>query len=237
MGLAEKVLALHEGIREVFILEERAGQFVVVEEATRDKPAILSNDLSAVTKGVEIAPALILGAAAQYSKTPGSLRTVGMLYTDLGIILAYLDESKLLSISTEPSSFSAAMQQVNDALPGLIKELETVGKGPSGVKSVTEAGQIARNYVTKESKASRIILNEVTYRAANHLWEIHGTYRSSRVLPSREFELEVDGEEGAIMGFRSIPSSSSVVLALELVSLLAALSFVVWWIFTNVFRR
>lgn len=237
MGLTEQVLALHEGIREVYVLEERAGQFIVVEEAFRGHAATLPDEINEPTRNGALAPALILGAATQFSKTPGSLRTVGMLYTDVGIMLAYVDEDKLLTISTEPSSFSNAMQLVNDALPGLIKELETERKVPGAVKSVAEAGEIARTYVSQAGNASSVVISEITYRAANHLWEVHGTYRSSRVTPSKEFELEVDGDEGSIMSFKSLPSSSSIFLAFELTALVAALGLVVWWIYTNLFRR
>ncbi len=125
MSLTEHVLALHDGIAEAFILEERAGRLVVVEESSRDKAATLSNLIDETAENAALGPALILGAATQFSKTQGSLRLVGILYGEAGIILTYFGENKLLAISTETSSFSSTMQLVNDALPSLIKELET----------------------------------------------------------------------------------------------------------------
>ncbi len=237
MSLTERVLALHDGIREVFILEERGGHFVAVEEATRDKAATLSNSITETTRNGALAPALILGAAAQFSKTPGSLKLVGMLYAEVGIMLAYVDENKLLAISTEPSSFPNAMPLVNDALPGLIKELEIGRSALTAVKSVADAGEIARAYVAKASKSSRVSINEVAYRAANHRWEVRGTCRSSRVTPPKEFEVELDGDEGAIMSFRSSSPSSSVFLALELAALFGALGLLAWLIYSYLLTR
>ena len=235
MRLTEQILALHDGIREVFLLEERAGLFVVAEEATRDKASILSNSINEMTRNGTLAPAVILGAATQFSKTASSLRLVGILYGDVGIMFAYVNENKLLAISTEPSSFSNAMQLVNDALPGLIKEIgrKTLG----AVKSVVDAGEIARAYVAKTSNSSRVFINEITYRAANHRWEVHGSYRSSRVTPSKEFQLEVDGDDGAIMSFWSSLPSSLVLFAYGVVALLAALSLVAWLLYSNLLMR
>jgi hypothetical protein len=235
MRLTERVLALHDGICEAFLLEERAGLFVVAEEATRDKAAILTNSINEMTRNGTLAPAVILGAATQFSKTPSSLRLVGILYGDVGIMFAYVNENKLLAISTEPSSFSNAMQLVNDALPGLIKEIgrKTLG----AVKSVVDAGEIARAYVAKTSSSSRVFINEITYRAANHRWEVHGLYRSSRVTPSKEFQLEVDGDDGAIMSFWSSLPSSLLLFAYGVVALLAALSLVAWLLYSNLLMR
>ncbi len=236
MSLTEHVLALHEGIGEAFILEERAGHLVVVEEATRDKAATLSNLIDETTENAALGPALILGAATQFNKTPGSLRLVGILYGDAGIILTYFGENKLLAISTETSSFSSTMQLVNDALPSLIKELETGSKTLGAVKSATEAGEIARAYVANARKSSRISVDEIAYHAANHRWEVHGTYRSWLVTPSKDFQVELDGDEGAILSFRSSPPTT-VLFALELVALLAALSLAAWMIYSNLLTR
>ncbi len=231
MSLTEHVLALHEGIAEALILEERAGRLVVLEEAARGNATTLSNLIDETTESAALRPAVILGAATQFSKTPGSLSLVGILYRDAGIILTYFGENKLLAISTETSSFPSTMQLVNDALPSLIKQLETGNKTLGAVKSATEAGEIARAYVANARKSSRISLDEIRYHAANHRWEVHGTYRSSPVTPSKGFQVELDGDEGAILGFRSAPSSSTL-FALEVVALLAALSLAAWMLYT-----
>lgn len=236
MSLTDHVLALHEGIAEAFLLEERAGHLLVLEESSRDKGATLSTIINETTENAALAPALILGAAAQFSKIPGSLRLVGILYGDAGVILTHFGENKVLAISTETSSFPSTMQLVNDALPSLIKELETGGKTRGAVKSATEAEDIARSYVASASKSSRVSVTEVTYHAANRRWEVHGTCRSSLVTPSKDFHVELDGDEGAVVSFRS-SSPSSVLFALEILALVAGLSLAAWLIYSNLLAR
>ena len=231
MSLTEHVLALHEGIAEAFILEERAGHLVVLEEATRDRAATHSNIIGESTENAALGPALILGAANQFSRTPGSMRLVGILYGDVGIILTYFGENKLLAISTETSTFSTTMQLVNDALPGLVKDLETPGLTHGAVKSAADAGEIARTYVAKAGNSSRITVDEVNYRAVNHRWEVRGKYRSSLMAQKKDFQVELDGDSGAIVSFRS-SSPTSILLGLEAVALVAALGLVGWMLYT-----
>jgi hypothetical protein len=234
LRLTEQLLAVHDGIREVLILEEKGGLFVVAEQATRDKGGFLSSRINE-TNG-RLSPALILGAAAQMTKLPDSLRLVGILYDNVGVMLAYFDEDKLLAISTEPSIFFNAMQTVNDALPGFIKELQ-IGRSTFGaVRSVVDAGEIARTYVARTTRSSRVFINEVVYRGADHTWQVQGSYRSSRMTPSKGFQLEVDGDAGAIVGFGS-SSRSIMLLALELAALFGALGLLAWWLFSNLLAR
>lgn len=235
LRLTEQVLALHEGIREVFILKDRDGLFVVAEEATRDTGGILSSRINEADG--RLTPALILGAAAQMSKIPGSMRLVGIVYENVGIMLAYFGEDKLLAISAEPSIFFNAMQTVNDALPGLIRELQIGRKTIGAVKSVVDAGEIARTYVARTTRSSRVFVNEITYRAANHTWEVQGSYRSSRMTPSKAFQLEVDGEEGAIVSFGSSSRSSAILFAFELAAFLAALGLLAWFLYPRLLTR
>ncbi len=236
MSLTDQVLALHEGIAEAFILEEKAGHLIVLEESSRDKAATLSNIIGETTENAALGPALILGAATQFSKIPGSLRLVGILYGDAGIILTYIGENKVLAISTETSSFPGTMQLVNDALPSLIKELEAEGKPYGAVKSAAEAEEIARNYVANATKSSRVSVTEVTYHAANRRWEVHGTCRSSALTPSKDFHVELNGDGGAVVSFRS-SSPSSVMFSLEIVALIAGLSLAAWIIYATLLAR
>lgn len=234
-GLAEQVLALHVGIREVFILEERGGHFIVSEEAASRGAANSSGTINQLTADAMLAPQLILGAAGRFSKSPKSLRLVGLLYEQEGILFTYLNEDRLLAITTEPASFSEVMQLVNDALPGLVKQLDVGSRAVGAVKSVVEAGEIARTYVARASGCSRVSINEVSYRDTSRRWEVQGTYQSSRMSHSNEFELEVDGDEGAIVGFSS-SSKSSLFLVLELAALLAALGLLAWLVYSNLLR-
>lgn len=236
MSLTDHVLALHEGIAEAFILEERAGHLVVVEESARDKAGTLSNIIGDATENAALGPALILGAATQFSKTPGSLRLVGILYGDAGIILTYFGENKVLAVSTETSSFANTMQLVNEALPGLIKELEAGSRIRGAVESAAEAEEIARTYVANASKSSRVSVTEVTYHPANRIWEVHGKCRSSSVTPAKDFHVELSSDGGAVVSYRS-SSPSSLLFVLEVVALAAALSLAAWMIYSNVLAR
>jgi hypothetical protein len=85
----------------------------------------------------------------------------------------------------------------------------------------------------RTTKASRVLISEINYRAANHKWEVHGSYRASRITASREFQLEVDSEDGAIMSFGSPARPSRVVLASEVAAMLVALGLLLWWVYSN----
>lgn len=156
-GLAEQILALHVGIREVLILEERGSHFIVTEEATSKGAANATGMVNQLTADAMLAPQLILGAAGRFSKTPESLRLVGLLYDQEGILFTYLNEDRLLAITTEPAGFSEVMQTVNDALPDLVKQLDVGARTMGAVKSVVDAGEIARTYVARASGCSHAL--------------------------------------------------------------------------------
>ena len=143
MTLTQDILALHHGIGEAFLLEERAGRFVVVEKAAKGYSEELSNILNETTESTSLGLWLITGAAAQFCKTQGPLGLVGILYGDLGLILMNISEDKLLAVSTETSSLGDAMILVDDQLPSLMKKSEEIAKNHSAVKSVVEAESIA----------------------------------------------------------------------------------------------
>lgn len=144
MTLTQDILAIHHGIDEAFILETRAGRFVVVEKAARGYAEELSNIINETTESTSLGLWLITGAAAQFRKPQGPLGLVGILYGDLGLILTDISEDKLLAVSTETSSLGDAMILIDDQLPGLMKKSENAAKNLSAVKSVVEAERIAR---------------------------------------------------------------------------------------------
>jgi hypothetical protein len=235
--LTEKVLALHDGIRQVLVLEDRSGMFIVTEKATKNGASSTPYTLNGTVENGALAPALILGAAAQFGENPASLKLVGILYRDEGIMLTYIDESKVLEICTEPSSLYDGMRVVNEALPGLVKELEIGGKTEGAIKSASEAEDIARNYVVKTRNATRVFIKAVTRRAADNRWEIQGVYSPSRLSRSKDFQVELDAEDGAINSFLSSPSSSGALFAAMLIALLAGLGVLAWLLYSNLLRR
>jgi len=231
MTLTQDVLAFYNGIDEAVILEERSGRLALVEGAARDNARTLSDIIEETTESTALGPALILGAATQFRKAQGVLRLVGVLYGDIGIILTYFGESKLLAVRTETSSLGDAMQVLNDKLPSLIRKSEAAAENLIAVKSAVEAGNIARDYINSVSNSSRIFINEVSYHSENGKWAVRGTYKSSLIAPSKRFELGIDEKEGAIFSFRSASFWSSVLFGIWLVSLLAMIGVFGWLLY------
>ena len=143
MTLTQDILALHHGIDEAFILEERGGRFTVIEKAAKGYAEGLSNIINETTESSSLGLWLITGAAAQFRKTQGPLGLVGILYGDLGLILMNISEDRLLAVSTETSSLGDAMILMDDQLPGLMKKSEIPAKNLRAVKSVVRAEGVA----------------------------------------------------------------------------------------------
>src|SRR5208282_3060506 len=200
MVLARSVLALHEGIREVFVLEEGAGQYVVVEKATRGGLSLLSESLHEVRKHAHLIPALILGGATQFTDDPNSLKLMGILYQNGGVIFTRLSEKKLLALSTSTESLYSVMEKVNGSLPGLLEQ-ESGERAPV-VKSAAEADDIARSYLASRLRGS-IFVDEISYREADHGWMVWGSYRPSRWAYSKRFQVELDADTGLVKRFAS----------------------------------
>jgi hypothetical protein len=235
--LTEEVLALHEGIRQVLVLEERAGMFTVTERAGRDEAQRSLDDLHGLANNGALAPAVILGAAAQFAKSPGSMELVAILYNNEGVMLTYLDDSKLLEICTDPPSLYDVMRIVNESLPKLVKEHEIGGKFGAVIKSATEAEEIARGFVMRTSKATTVSINGITHRAADNKWEIQGLYRSSRLSRVKNFRIELDAEDGSVISFLSTSSSRGALYAAELVALVGALFLLSWLLYSSLLRH
>src|SRR5208283_4527132 len=200
MVLARRVLALHEGIREVFVLEEGAGQYVVVEKATRGGLSLLSECLHEVRKHAHLIPALILGGADQFTGDPNGLKLMGILYQKGGVIFTHLGEKKLLALSTSTESLYSVMEKVNGSLPGLL-EHESGERAPV-VKSAAEADDIARSYLAPRVRGS-IVVDDVSYREADQRWMVWGSYRPSRWAYSQRFQVELDADTGSVLRFAS----------------------------------
>jgi len=199
MALARSVLALHDDIREVFVLEHRPGQYAVVEEAMRNA-SILSESLHEVRKHAQLIPVAILGGAAQFTGDPSSLKLVGILYQSGGVIFTNLGEKELLALSTSPESLYSVMEKVNKTLPGLLERER--GEGAIGVKSAVEAENIARSYLTSRMRGS-ILVDEVSYYEADQRWMVYGSYRPSRWVWSKRFQVELEADKGSVMRFTS----------------------------------
>jgi hypothetical protein len=227
MKLTDRILALHDGIREVLILEDRSGHLVVAEEASKGQPMFLTRSIDRMTINGIVAPQLILGAAEQFTKSPGSLRFVGIMYEEAGIIFASLPEDRLLAISTDARSLSAGMQAVNDALPSLTKSFE--GGKSGSVKSALDAGETAKAYVAKTTGSSTTRVDEITYDPHNQRWEVQGSYRPWPLSLSKRYQVEFEEEE--LVGFKTYSPSYMLILA-EWLAFLAALGLFGWLVYS-----
>jgi hypothetical protein len=117
MGLADQILALHVDIHEVSIIEEKAGDYQVVDEASRAGVTLLADRINPASGQGLLAPIIILGTATQFGGQQSKL--IGIEYENAGLVLASLTDHKLLLLSTKLESLNDAMRTISTALPQL----------------------------------------------------------------------------------------------------------------------
>ena len=117
MGLADQILALHMGIHEVSIIEEKAGDYEIVDKASRAGSTLLAHRINPTSGQGLLAPIILLGTATQLGGEPSKL--IGIEYENTGLVLAPLTDKKLLLLSTELESLNEAMHTISTALPQL----------------------------------------------------------------------------------------------------------------------
>ena len=232
MRLTDEVLALHPGILKVFMLEERDGKLLVVEETAKPGNGKLAYEIDESLRSGALTPLLILGAATEFNKNSSTLKLVGFLYGNGGVIFTHITEDKLIAICTDAPRFHEAMQTLNGALPSLIRELTPPLRPGGYVKSAEGAEEITRTYVARASKASEVSVDEVTLNQTRRMWEIHGSHRSSPLTRSRKFQLQLDAETGAVVGFTSTPRPSLAPLFAGIGVVVGTLLFLIWLIST-----
>jgi len=230
--LTDEVLALHPGILKVFMLEERDGKLLVVEETAKPGNGKLAYEIDESLRSGALTPLLILGAATEFNKNSSTLKLVGFLYGNGGVIFTHITEDKLIAICTDAPRFHEAMQTLNGALPSLIRELTPPLRPGGYVKSAEGAEEITRTYVARASKASEVSVDEVTLNQTRRMWEIHGSHRSSPLTRSRKFQLQLDAETGAVVGFTSTPRPSLAPLFAGIGVVVGTLLFLIWLIST-----
>jgi len=219
MSLADQVLALHRDIQEVFILEDRGGEHVVIAEASRSSMRVLADCMDTAAKRGIFAPMMILGAAGQFSGMP--TRLVGLGYDNVGIVFAPIDETRSLALSTGANSLHEVMRVTSEALPRLRELAMEDREKIRAITSAVQAEESARGLLAaKLPVTARIRVDEVAFRAADQRWEVYGSCQSQPWTLSRKFEVEVDSSDGSIKEFSY--SSSSRLLLVEFVCLLAA---------------
>jgi len=224
MALADDVLALHEDIQEVFILEEKSGDQVVAGKASRKGLTLLGDSINTSGKHGVLAPLIIVGSASQFWGQQS--RLVGIEYEAAGLIFAPLDENRLLALSTKTESVGDVWQIISAALPQLRELARGTSSISGGVTSTAEAENRARYFLAGRypNKSTQIVIDEVSYRRGDQQWEVHGSVRSRIWNLPRRFLIEVDGTDGFVKRYAS--SSTSTVLALVATACLIAASLV-----------
>lgn len=230
MRLTDEILVLHPGILKVFMLEERDGKLFVMEEAAKPGNGKVAFEIEESLRSGALTPLVILGAATEFNKNSSTLKLVGFLYANGGVIFAQVSEVRLIAICTEASRFNEAMQTLNGALPTLIRELAAHLRPVDYVKSAEGAEEIARSYVARASKSSQVTVNEVTLNQAKRVWEIHGSHRSFPLARSKKFQLQLNAETGAVIAFASTTNPSLAPLLAGIGIVIGSLLFLLWFI-------
>jgi hypothetical protein len=228
--LTDEILVLHPAILKVFMLEERDGKLVVAEETAKPGNGKLAYEIDESLRSGALTPLLTLGAATEFNKNSSVLKLVGFLYGNGGVIFVHISENRLLAICTEASRFHEAMQILNGALPSLIRELATPLRPTGYVKSAEDAEEITQTYVARASKSSYVSVDEVILNQTRRMWEIHGSHRSSPLTRSKKFQLQVDAETGAVIGFASTSRPSLAPLYAGIAIAVGTLVVLIWFI-------
>jgi hypothetical protein len=220
--LSDEVLVLHPSILKVFMLEERADRFVILEKATRFGVGQSAYEIDRALEGGSLNPGLILRDAGDFNLGP--VKLVGVVYTNDALLFTPLGQ-RILAIYAEHSRVHEVLQRVNEALPNLMAQLG-VGLMPSNLtKSAAEATAIARNYVMAMVRSPDVSVDHVSLNQASRIWEVGGAYRTFPFARSRRFKLQVDAKDGAVIGFSAIPKPSLAPVIVGIVVILGTLGF------------
>lgn len=73
--------------------------------------------------------------------------------------------------------------------------------GAKVVKSAVEAEISARSFVATRFPYAIVQVHKVSYRRAEHTWEAQGSYRLPQWIYMKRFLVEIDADDGNIIGF------------------------------------
>jgi hypothetical protein len=124
--LAERILALHEDIFEVYIIEESDGQPTIVDEASKSGISVMGDWMNQPGRGSPLGPIVVLGAAAQIIRDrPTKLITI--VYGEEVVVLVPIEERRLVALSTSYDSLFSVTRTVTQQLPRMTREQKSVG--------------------------------------------------------------------------------------------------------------
>jgi hypothetical protein len=228
--LAESILALHPDIQEVYIIEERDGQNVVTDEASKSGASLLAEGMNQMGTNAPLSPSIILGAAGQILQGSKPTKLVGILYAGGGVIMAPLDEGTLFVASTTPASLFDVMRRIAESIPRI-----TQGRGTVNVvNTATEAEDRAIAFLAKppQQSYSSVHIDEIAYQNTEQVWSMRGWLQTR--IRRRRFQMNVSARDGAILKFSSAGSIAlDYLLFLEMACIAAAAALVAWLLYTK----
>jgi hypothetical protein len=232
MRLADSILALHEQILEVYVLEERDGQNVVIDEASKSGASLLADGMNQMGRNAPLSPSIILGAASQILQGSRPTKLVGILYLGGGVVLSPIDENRVLIASTTPSSLFEVMERITEFLPRITRS--GLSATMNMVSSASQAEERVIAFLTNRSHhhpITSIRIDEVAYVNAEQLWNVNGSLQGR--VRRKQFHLEMDGRDGSIVRFSSPSSTHLGMILIEVACLLAAAILLVWILYSK----
>jgi hypothetical protein len=230
--LAESILALHQEILEVYVIEERDGQSVVTDEASKSGASLLADGMNQMGRNAPLSPSIILGAAGQILQGSSPTKLVGVLYGGGGVIMSPIDEGKLFIASTTPSGLFDVMRKISESLPRIAQGFRGTA---NAVNSASEAEDRAIAFLTRRpplQSYSRVSVDEVAYLSADQLWSISGSLQSR--IRKRSFHMDVAARDGSILSFSSATSMAlNYLLLLEAACIATAAALLAWILYTK----
>ena len=208
MGLADEVLALHGGIRDVMIVENRAGELRVVDQARRSGHPLMDAVNEHERDTIVVAPTMILGAASQVGNVhnAGELRLVGMLYEQRGVLCAPINADSYLMVTTANEKFLEVMNALQRSLPSII-EKRYFPSEQLAINSAIDADQAVRSFFanTKLCEPNNVQLEDAILNTNEHSWQISGSYRPTHAIRTKRYYIELDAKTGAVTKFQARP--------------------------------
>jgi len=205
VGLASEVLALHPGIRDTMLVENRAGELQVTDQAARNGSLPFDAVSEHERETIVLTPSMILGAASRLGDLEkiGRLRLVGLLYEQRSSVCVPISESSYLMVTTPNESLQDVMKALQDGLPNLIRK-QNFGPESLIIISAIEADQAVQSFFTKTKlcEPNNVHLEDAILNTSEHSWQISGTYRPAHAVRSRHYNIELDARTGAVTKFQ-----------------------------------
>ena len=206
LGLAEEVLALHDAIREVTIVENRAGELHVTDRAGRNDRPLFDAENERERDVVVVAPTMILGAASQIGniQKAGELRLVGMLYKERGALFAPINEDSYLMVTTSNEALPDVMQTLQRQLPNLTRKTNFSSE-KLAINSAIEADQAVRAFFanTRMCDPNHVQMDDAVLNTSEHSWQISGSFRPAHGVRTKRYRIELDARTGAVTKFQT----------------------------------